>query len=229
MARTQVPLNSACQLQFFLNLVDNTVTLGPTNGGGYAVFGQMTTPSLPAMDAIARAHRTSTPAARLDTLLHRATPLTGGCREEREPSLLINSAVDPAGAHDRSRPRLRLPGSHVLAVPEAFNGVGVSGHQPMQAASRTTTASTPPASSYVGLSVKDNVVFYLVPEVGPNITRFAPLADLMVDVVKAWVLTEPAEQLKSAQAADTPAAAPLQRFNFSARSTCPHPPGGCAG
>lgn len=44
--------NSATS-QWFINMVDNTTTLGPTNNGGFTVFGRLTTPSLAVADAIA--------------------------------------------------------------------------------------------------------------------------------------------------------------------------------
>jgi hypothetical protein len=43
----------------------------------------------------------------------------------------------------------------------------------------------PASGSYVGVSVKDNMVVYLVPELGPNLVRFATVADLMPAVIAA--------------------------------------------
>jgi hypothetical protein len=43
----------------------------------------------------------------------------------------------------------------------------------------------PTSNSYIGVSVPGNEVFYLVPEVGPDITRFSTLADLMPAVAAA--------------------------------------------
>jgi len=50
MARTSVQ-NSATS-EWFFNLQDNSTGLGPANGGGYAVFGQIVGPGLSVMDAI---------------------------------------------------------------------------------------------------------------------------------------------------------------------------------
>jgi cyclophilin family peptidyl-prolyl cis-trans isomerase len=50
MARTGDP-NSATS-QWFFNLVDNTTTLGPANGGGYAVFGRVMGSGMNVVDAI---------------------------------------------------------------------------------------------------------------------------------------------------------------------------------
>jgi peptidyl-prolyl cis-trans isomerase A (cyclophilin A) len=44
--------NSATS-QWFFNLVDNTTTLGPTNNGGFTVFGKATPPGLAVLDKIA--------------------------------------------------------------------------------------------------------------------------------------------------------------------------------
>lgn len=44
--------NSATS-QWFVNMIDNTTTLGPTNNGGFTVFGRLTAPSLAVADAIA--------------------------------------------------------------------------------------------------------------------------------------------------------------------------------
>lgn len=178
MARTS-ELNSATS-EFFLNLVDNTTTLGPGNAGGYAVFGQMTTPSLPAMDAIARLSNVNAGGA--FSTLPIVSPLTGGV-VRNENLVLINSAVAlPARTTQADRAFDYLEATYWQYLKPS--GVGVSGTA--DAGGVTYYYRFYPASgSYLGLSVKDNVVFYLVPEVGPDITRFAPLADLMVDVVKA--------------------------------------------
>ncbi len=39
--------------QWFVNLIDNTLTLGPVNNGGFTVFGRLTAPSLAVVDALA--------------------------------------------------------------------------------------------------------------------------------------------------------------------------------
>jgi len=178
MARTS-ELNSATS-EFFLNLVDNTVTLGPTNGGGYAVFGQMTTPSLPAMDGMARLNNVNAGGA--FGTLPTVSPLTNNT-VRNENLVLVNTAIVlPARTTQADRAFDYLEATYWQFLKPA--GAGVSG---------TTDAGGvayyyryyPASGSYVGLSVKDNVLFYLVPEVSQDITRFAPLADVMVDVVKA--------------------------------------------
>ncbi|HUY87445.1 MAG TPA: SdrD B-like domain-containing protein [Pirellulales bacterium] len=51
LARTSAP-NSGTD-EWFVNTVDNTQTLGPSNGGGYAVFGQVLGDGMQVLDAIA--------------------------------------------------------------------------------------------------------------------------------------------------------------------------------
>ena len=51
MARTSDP-NSATS-EFFINTTDNTNTLGPNNGGGYTVFGEVVNNTITTVDAIA--------------------------------------------------------------------------------------------------------------------------------------------------------------------------------
>lgn len=50
-ARTSSP-NSATS-EWYFNVIDNTTTLGPSNGGGYTVFGRALGGSLPVIDSIA--------------------------------------------------------------------------------------------------------------------------------------------------------------------------------
>lgn len=52
MARIGGQPNSASS-EWFFNTVDNSATLGPSNDGGYAVFGRVTAPTMAAVDAIA--------------------------------------------------------------------------------------------------------------------------------------------------------------------------------
>lgn len=52
MARIGGQANSASS-EWFFNTVDNSTTLGPSNDGGYAVFGRATGATLPTVDAIA--------------------------------------------------------------------------------------------------------------------------------------------------------------------------------
>ncbi|MBX7123059.1 MAG: peptidylprolyl isomerase [Opitutaceae bacterium] len=56
-ARTSSP-NSATS-EWYFNVIDNTTTLGPSNGGGYTVFGRALGGSLPVIDAIAAIPRYS--------------------------------------------------------------------------------------------------------------------------------------------------------------------------
>ncbi len=50
-ARTSAPISATSE--WFFNVVDNTTTLGPSNNGGYSVFGRALDGSLPVIDAIA--------------------------------------------------------------------------------------------------------------------------------------------------------------------------------
>lgn len=50
MARTSV--QDSATSQWFINITDNSSVFGAANGGGYAVFGRLTTPSLAVADAI---------------------------------------------------------------------------------------------------------------------------------------------------------------------------------
>ena len=177
MARTS-ELNSATS-EWFLNLVDNTTTLGPTNAGGYAVFGQMTTPSLVWMDAISRLPTIN--AGGTFSTLPLATPVVGSTIKD-ENLVLINSAVVlPAqpSASDRAFNYLEVVYADYLKPPGTVSAVGTANNVTYY------FRYYPKSSSYVGVGLADNVIYYIVPSVNDLVNRFAPLAEIVPEAAQA--------------------------------------------
>jgi peptidyl-prolyl cis-trans isomerase A (cyclophilin A) len=176
MARTSA-LNSATS-EWFINTVDNTNTLGAANGGGYAVFGRVTTPGMVAADAIAALPLTNLGGAFATLPLLQLTTL--GTRAE--DLVYITSAVvlpTPPSDADRAFNYLEATYWRFLKPPGSVSGTAAAGGVTYY------YRFYPTSNSYIGVSVPGNEVFYLVPEVGPDITRFSTLADLMPAVAAA--------------------------------------------
>jgi cyclophilin family peptidyl-prolyl cis-trans isomerase len=176
MARTS-DLNSATS-EWFVNLVDNTTTLGPANGGGYAVFGQATVPSMVTVDAIAKLPTINAGGA-FGTLPVVSTPVTN---VKNENLVVVSSAralPKPTADADRAFDYLEATYWQYLKPPASVAGTadagGVTYYYRYYDASK----------SYIGVSVKDSVVFYLVPAASPDITRFAPLSEVLNQAAQA--------------------------------------------
>lgn len=98
--------NSATS-QWFVNLVDNTQTLGPSNGGGYAVFGQVIS-GMSTLYTIA-----GLPVVNADGATFSQLPLAAGSQLVRITSVTVDSIdgtiftdVNGNGALDAGEPRL---------------------------------------------------------------------------------------------------------------------------
>ncbi len=177
MARTS-DLNSATS-EWFVNLVDNTTTLGPGNGGGYAVFGQVTAPGLAVIDAIA-ALRTGNAGGAFTTLPLLTFPPDGVLREANLVKLSSARVLPaPSGDADRAFNYLEAVYFSYLKPPGAASATGDANGK------RYYFRYYAASNSYVGIGVDDNVIYYLVPAVSSNIERFAPLADLLPTVSQA--------------------------------------------
>lgn len=176
MARTSA-LNSATS-EWFINTVDNTTNLGAANGGGYAVFGRVTTPGMVAADAIA-----ALPLANLGgafTTLPVLQLTTVGTRPQ-DLVYITSAVVLPAATSDADRALNYLEATYwrFLNPPGSVSATAAAGGVTYY------YRFYPTSNSYIGVSVPGNEVFYLVPEVGPDITRFSTLADLMRAVAAA--------------------------------------------
>jgi cyclophilin family peptidyl-prolyl cis-trans isomerase len=158
--------NSATN-EWFINLIDNTTTLGPTNNSGFSVFGRVTTPSMAVIDSITRLPVVNA-GSPFDTL-----PIT----------------ALPANAQPLTRASLvTLTGSRVLPTTTASDSDRVFNYLEAAYPQFVKPASAPSATgsgyyfryyaatnSYVG--TKDGLVYYLVPEMSNEITLLGPLAD----------------------------------------------------
>jgi cyclophilin family peptidyl-prolyl cis-trans isomerase len=176
MARTS-ELNSATS-EWFVNLVDNTSTLGPANGGGYAVFGQATAPSMVAVDAIAKLQTINAGGA-FSTLPVVSSPV-GTVKTEN--LVVVSSAralPKPPADADRAFDYLEATYWQYLKPPGSVSGTADAGGVTYY------YRYYPSSNSYIGVSVKDSVVFYLVPAAGPDITRFAPLNEVLNQAAQA--------------------------------------------
>jgi cyclophilin family peptidyl-prolyl cis-trans isomerase len=166
MARTS-DLNSATS-EWFVNLVDNTTTLGPTNGGGYAVFGRVTVPGLRVVDAIAA--KPTVNAGGAFATLPLLTPLAGN-NVLRENLIFVNAArVLPAAANDADR---------VFQLMEAVfaDVLKPDGTETSQTSAPFYLRYYAASQSYLG--VANGIVYYLVPAISGNVTAFLPVTDLM--------------------------------------------------
>jgi peptidyl-prolyl cis-trans isomerase A (cyclophilin A) len=149
--------NSATS-EWFFNIKDNTTSLGATNGGGYAVFGRVTAPTLPVMDAIATlplVPSTSFPVRNWVT--GQTTPPT------RAQVVLVDRVQElpskaSASASDRIFTYLEAAYPQ-YAAPAATAATG--------AALGYTYRYYAGTDAYVG--TKDGQVFYLVPALSPEI------------------------------------------------------------
>jgi cyclophilin family peptidyl-prolyl cis-trans isomerase len=154
--------------QWFVNLVDNTTTLGPQNQNGpYAVFGRVTTASLPTVDAIAVLQRVNA-GNPFNTLPVISVPASGPLLQEH---LVMVSAVT-----------VFAPISQVSDSDRLFNYLEASFPQFLAPASSTSATALgyyyryyPGTNAYLGTA--NGMVYYLVPSLSPNITLLGPLAD----------------------------------------------------
>lgn len=165
-------LNTATS-EWFVNLVDNTTTLGPTNGGGYAVFGHVTTPGLRVIDTIAE--KPTVNAGPFPTL-PLLTPLVGNTVQRENLIFVQGARVLPAAANDADR---------VFQLMEAVFAevLKPDGTETSQTSDPFYLRYYPASGSYLG--VADGMVYYLVPAISDRVTSFLPVAELM-PLVMAW-------------------------------------------
>jgi cyclophilin family peptidyl-prolyl cis-trans isomerase len=164
MARTS-QLNSATS-QFFFNTADNTVNLGPTNGGGYAAFGMATTPSLAAIDAIAGL-RIVNAGATFPTLPVRNWTTGPILREHLAIISRVEEMPAPATLSDSDRIFNYLE----AAVPQ----YAAPASQPSATFEGYYYRHYPATGAYAG--TKDGQLYYLVPSISSEIQHAGSVAD----------------------------------------------------
>lgn len=179
MARTDVA-NSATS-QWFINVADNSTSLGLSNGGGYAVFGRVTAQGMAVADMIA-AFRTVQAAgcgATFGALSDLPTSIViNACAQINTGSLaMVNSAheLPTAGAPDSERIfnflEAAYPQYAAPASPATLNAEGYV----YRYYART--------NAYVG--TKDGNVYYLVPAISPDITLLGSMAQWLATAIAA--------------------------------------------
>ncbi|WP_284619891.1 peptidylprolyl isomerase [Aquabacterium humicola] len=156
--------------QWFFNLKDNTTTLGPSNNGGFTVFGQVTAPGMAVVDRIAAL--TVVNAGGLFPQLPVRKPWATGQTMTREHLVFIDKASE-------------LPAKASLSPSDRiFNYLEAAYPQyaaPASPASATTDGYYfryySATNAYVG--TKDGQVWYLVPALGSQITRLGSIDELL--------------------------------------------------
>lgn len=173
MAKLGNNANSATN-EWFINLVDNTSTLGPTNNGGFSVFGRVTAPSMAVVDAITRLPVVNA-GSPFDTLPVTARP-TGTQALTRDSLVTIrgNRLLETTTTSDSDRVFNYLEAAFPQFVKPA-NPVSLTGQGYYFRYYATT-------NSYVG--TKDGQLFYLVPAISNEIGTLGSLADWLA-VAKA--------------------------------------------
>ncbi len=177
MART--PARDSATSEWFVNTSTSNAFLNCTTVvDGYAVFGRVTSPGMVAMDAIAALQV----ATRLDftdlplfTVRADQSVFVNGL-------VFVNSAValpTPLSDADRALDFIEATYWRFLKPPGSVSTTGTASGVTYYFRYYATS------NSYIGVSVPSNEIFYLVPEVGPNIVRFSSLAELMPTVSAA--------------------------------------------
>ena len=179
MARTAVQ-NSATS-QWFINYADNSTSLGVANGGGYAVFGRVTPPSMVTVDGVA-ALPTQDVSRCAGYGAFAGLPLLSRITLCSEVSRTTLSMVNAARV---------LPAAATLTATErVLNYLEAAYPQYVQPASPPQLIGLgydyryyEKTNAYVG--TKDGNVYYLVPAISPDITLLGPLADWLAVAVAA--------------------------------------------
>lgn len=157
--------NSATS-QWFFNLGDNTTVLGPTQNGGFTVFGKATPPSLAVIDKIAALPIVNAGGAftELPVVNYTAGPIL-------RPNLALVERIEelPAktslGAADRVFNYLEAAYPQYAPPGTATTGVALG----------YTYRHYPATGAYLG--TKDGMVHYLVPAISPEIQLLGSVAE----------------------------------------------------
>ncbi len=167
--------NSATS-EWFVNLVDNTTSLGPTNNGGFTVFGRVTTPGMVVVDGIAALKRIAcaSPYGELPLLV-----TVSACNlVTAEHMVVVTRAIElPARAADTDSDRIfnyleaAYPQYAAPASPTSGNALGYY----YRYYSKT--------NAYAG--TKDADVYYLLPENNGVPQRLGSVAEWLAIAVAA--------------------------------------------
>jgi peptidyl-prolyl cis-trans isomerase A (cyclophilin A) len=179
MARTNAP-NSATS-QWFINVADNSTSLGVANGGGYAVFGRVSAPGMVVADAIAamRTVQATGCGAAFGAMSDLPTAVTvNTCAQINSSALaMVNGARE-------------LPTTAASSSDRVFNYLEAAYPQYAAPASPATLEASgyvyryyAKTNAYVG--TKDGNVYYLVPSISPDVTLLGSLASWLAVAVAA--------------------------------------------